>query len=85
MVVVNVALVRREMKKRQWSRADLASKMGCDQRTVENILNGRPLAHSTQVALFKAFSGLVPFRKLLTLSPGEITTGDAGANDMGER
>lgn len=71
MVVVNQALLGRELEKRNWDLLRLASEMGVSHQTVRNILNGESVAHRTQVALFNALGGAIPFTKLFVVTPGE--------------
>lgn len=68
MVIARRSIVDREMKRRGLSAAGLASAMGVREQTVINLLGGQGIHHSTQVALFNAFGGLIPFTKLFEVS-----------------
>lgn len=70
MVVINAELVQEELERRSWDRLRLASEMGVSHQTVTNMFDGRNLLHSTQVALFNAFDGLIPFAKLFQVTAG---------------
>lgn len=77
MVVINAELVERELERRSWNRLRLASEMGVSHQTVTNMFDGKNLLHSTQVALFNAFDGLIPFAKLFQVTAGEQGTDNA--------
>jgi len=77
MVVINVVKAQAEMKRRGWDRLRLASEMGVSHQTVTNMFDGKNLLHSTQVALFNAFDGLIPFEKLF-----QVTAGEQGADNV---
>lgn len=70
MVVVNAARLGRELKRRGWSDEKLAGEMGVHFNTVRNLLSGASVSHATQLALFNALQGHVPFTKLFTVTPG---------------
>lgn len=76
MVVLNEPVVRAELERRGWSETKLAADMDVHYNSVRNMLSGKPVSHSTQVALFNAFDGLIPFEKLLVLTPGDDVAAD---------
>jgi transcriptional regulator with XRE-family HTH domain len=73
MVVVNSTRLHRELKRRDWSEERLAAEMGVHFNTVRNLLSGASVSHATQLALFNALQGHVPFTKLFMVSPGPDT------------
>ena len=79
MVVINPAVVEKECKRREWNRLRLASEMGVSHQTVHNMFDGRNLLHTTQVALFNAFGGHIPFAELFVVTAGEIEPAEKAA------
>ena len=67
MVIINEAVVRREMNERGWGERQLVGVMDVAENTVRNVLAGEPLSHSTQVALYNAFGGSVPVEELFVV------------------
>lgn len=70
MVVVNEKIIEREMRAREWDATQLAARMGVHFNTARNMLNGEGVGHNTQVALFNAFDGKLPFTKLFMVTAG---------------
>ena len=70
MVVINMRVVAAELEKRGWSDTRLAAEMDVAPNTVRNMLDGKGLRHDTQVALFNAFKGLIPFGDLFEVVAG---------------
>ncbi len=70
MVIINRELVTQEMERRGWSQERLAAEMGVHFNTVRNLLAGLSVRHDTQVALFNAFEGLIPFGDLFEVVAG---------------
>ncbi len=71
MVVANKAVVEREMARRGWELPQLVGAMGVAENTARAAMSGtEPVSHTTQLKLYSAFGGHVPFVKLFTVSPG---------------
>lgn len=70
MVIINKAVVERELRRRGWTPARLIAEMDVVENTVRSMMDLGPVAHRTQLALFNAFQGHVPFQKLFTVTPG---------------
>lgn len=72
MVVANKAVVAREMARRGWSLAQLVGAMDVAENTARSVLSGtEPVGHATQVKLWNAFGGRIPFAKLFAVTAGE--------------
>lgn len=70
MVIINKAVVERELRRRKWTPAHLIAEMDVVENTVRSMMDLGPVAHRTQVALFNAFGGHIPFAKLFVVTPG---------------
>lgn len=70
MVVLNQPIIQAELDRRGWSETRLAAEMDVAPNTVRNMLDGKGLRHDTQVSLFNAFGGLIPFGELFQVVPG---------------
>jgi plasmid maintenance system antidote protein VapI len=71
MVVANKTVVDREMARRGWELPDLVGAMRVSENTARAALSGtEPVSHTTQLKLYSAFGGHVPFTKLFTVTPG---------------
>lgn len=70
MVIINQALVQAEMDRRGWTSKRLVAEMDVSVNTVKSMLEGGPVAHRTQFALFNALGGLIPFQELFIVTPG---------------
>lgn len=71
MVVANKDVVDREMKRRGWELPQLVGAMGVAENTARAALSGtEPVSHTTQLKLYSAFGGRVPFTKLFKVTPG---------------
>src|SRR5260370_26289258 len=65
----NGTAVRNLRKKRFWTQEDLATKVGCAKRTIENVESEKPIADRTLLELAQA----------LGVSPGELRLPDTDA------
>ena len=64
MVVLRLWRVRHEAKRRGWTPAEFAAQCGLSERSVQRILHGAPLQHTTQVKVHRAFGGAIPPKAL---------------------
>lgn len=69
MVVARQQEIKVLMKSKGLSKADVASAAGCDQRTIENLLAGKPVSGATIAGLLRVFAPL-QFEDLFEIGAG---------------